>query len=89
MVEHGTRVVGSEATGLGPEVKEDGIGFPVAKGTDGSLVNAGNKESGGTNRVEAVNFDAIRRDVRDVVDGSGSAVQFGSDIMGCDVVRAL
>ena len=39
MVEHGMGVVGSEVAGLGAEVEEDGIRLPVAKSTDGSLVD--------------------------------------------------
>ena len=52
-------VVGSEAAGLGPEIEEDNIGFPEAKGTDCSLVDTRDKESSGTAGVEAVSFDAI------------------------------
>ena len=41
MVEHGMRVVGSEAARLGAEVEEEAIRFPAAESADGSLVNAG------------------------------------------------
>ena len=40
-------------------------------------------------RAEAVSFDAIRRDVSDVVDGASSMPQFGNDVVGCDVVRVM
>ena len=89
MVEHGAGVVGSEAAGLGPKKEEDSIRFPVAKGRDCSLVNTRNKESGGTTRVEAVSFDAIWRDVSDVVDGAGGTLQFSGDVMGHDVMGAM
>ena len=69
------------------EVKKDGVGFPVTKGTpDGSLVNSGDKKSSGTTRTEAVGFDALRRNVGDVVDGGGSAAEFSSDVLGGDIV---
>ena len=54
MLEHGARVVGSEVARLGSEVEEDGIGFPVTKGADGSLVDAGNEEGSSSTRVKAV-----------------------------------
>ena len=86
MVDHGMGVVGSEVAGLGPKIEEDSIGFPVAKSMDCSLVNTRDKESSGTTRAETVSFDVIRRDVSDVVDGASGAPQFGSDVVGCDVM---
>ena len=44
MVEHGARVVGSEAARLGEEVEKDSIGFPAAEGTDSSLVDTRNEK---------------------------------------------
>ena len=61
----------------------------MTKGTDGSLVNARNKEGGAPTGVEAVCFDAVRRDVSDMVDSSGGTAQFGGNIAGSDVVRML
>ena len=73
MLEHSRAgVVGSEAAGLGPKIEEDSIRFSVAKGMDCSLVDTRDKESGSTAGVEAVSFDAIRRDVTDVIDGVSS-----------------
>ena len=60
----------------------------MAKGMDGSLVDTRDKECSGTTGAEAVNFNAIRREVSDVVYGSSGAVQFGIDVMGGDVMRA-
>ena len=55
-----------------------------------SLVDTRDKESGGTiGAPEAVSFNAIRRDVSDVVDSTGGTVQFSCDVMGHDVMRAM
>ena len=59
MLKHGTGVRGGESTGLGAEIKEDQVRLPAAEGADGSLVDAGDKEGGGTPRAEAVGFDAF------------------------------
>ena len=40
MVKHGPGVCGGEAAQLHLETEEDGVGLPVSKGMDGSLVNA-------------------------------------------------
>ena len=89
MVEYGVGVVGGEAAGLDPKIEEDSIRFLVAKGTDCSLVDTGDKGSSGTARAEAVSFNAIRRDVSDMVNSAGSAPQFSSDVTGCDVMGAM
>ena len=89
IVEHGAGVVGSEVARSSPEIEEDSIGFPAAMGMDCSLVGTRDKESGGTARAEAVSFDAIRRDVSDVVDGTSGAQQFGCVVVGHDVMRAM
>ena len=89
MLEHCTGVVGNEAAGLGPKIEEDSIRFPVAKGADRSLVNTRDEESGSTTRVEAVSFDAIRRDVSDVIDGASSVLEFNSNVAGCDVMEVM
>ena len=85
-MEHGMRVVGGEAARLGVEVKKDSIGLPAAEGTDGGLVNAQDEKGGSSTRAEAVGFDAFRRDVGDVVDGSSCAAKFEGDFTGSDVM---
>ena len=87
MLKHGAGVGGGESTRLGVEIKEDRVRLPVAKGADGGFVDAGDKEGGGTPGAEAVGFDAFGGDVGDMVDGGGSPVEFGSNVMGGYVVR--
>jgi hypothetical protein len=86
VVEHVTSVVGSEGAGLGPEVQEDGIGFPAAQGSDGRLVHPRDEESGGPPGAEAVGGDAVGRNVREMLDRGGSGAEFGGDGAGGDVV---
>ena len=74
---------------MGAEIKEDGVRLPVAEGANGSLVNAGDKEGGGAPRPEAVGFNALGRDVGDVVDGGSSMAELSSDVMGSDVVGVV
>ena len=76
-------VAGGESAGLSPKVEEDSISFPAAEGANGGLVHTGDKESSGATGVEAVSFDAIRRD------GTSCVVQFSIDVMGCDIVGAI
>ena len=45
---HFVGVAGSETAGLGAEVEEDGVGLPLAQGLDGSLVDAGDEQGGGS-----------------------------------------
>ena len=59
MLKHGAGVGRGEVAQLGLEIKEDGVRLPVAKGTDGSLVDARDEEGGGTPGPEAVSFDAF------------------------------
>ena len=86
MFEHGAGVGGSKVAWLGAEIEEDRVRLPMSQGTDGSLVNARDEEGGGTPGAEAVGFDAIRRDVSDVVDGGGGTAEFGSDVPGSNIV---
>ena len=88
MLKHGTGVGGGELTQLGVKIKEDGVGLPVAKGMDGCLVDAGDKQGGGTPRMEAVGFDVFGGDVGDVVDSGGGPAEFSGDVPGGDVVGA-
>ena len=60
----------------------------MAEGTDGCLVDAGDKEGGGAPRVEAIGFDAFRGDVGDVVDSGSSPAEFSGDVTGGNVVVA-
>jgi hypothetical protein len=80
MGKHGVSVAGSKMAWLGTEVKEDGIGFPMAKSTNGHFINAGDKEGGGAPRAEAIGFDAVRRNVGERDNGSGGTAQFKRDI---------
>ena len=86
MFKHGAGIGRGKAAQLGPEIKEDGVRLPVAEGTNGSLVNAGDEEGSGAPRPEAVGFNAFRGDVGDMVDSGGSVMEFGSDVVGGDVV---
>ena len=52
------------------------------------MVDARDEKGGSSTRAEAVGFDAFRRDVGDVVDGSSCTVKFRGDLTGSDVVRA-
>ena len=85
MGEHLVSVPGGEAAGLGAEVKEDGVGLPPAQGPDGSLVDAGDEQGGGTTRAEAVGLDLVGRDVGDVLDSGGGSSQGMGDFSGGDV----
>jgi hypothetical protein len=71
------------------EVKEDCVGFPVAKGANGRFIDARDKEGSGTPRAEAVGFDAVRGDVGEVEDSGGSTAQFGSDVAHSDVMGLI
>ena len=87
MGKHGTRVVGSEAAGLGVEInKEDGIGLPVAEGADGSLVNTRDEEGSSSTRAETIGFNAFRRDVSDMVDSGCCTAKFKGDFAGDNVM---
>ena len=86
MVEHVLGVVGSESACLSPQVKEDGIRFPVSEGADGCLVNSGDKQSGGSPGAGAVGCNAGRRDVGDVFDISSSGLKFLSEHGGGELV---
>ena len=59
MSKHVLGVASSETAGLGSEVQEDGIRFPLAQCPDGCLVNTGDKQGGCTSRVEAIGFDLV------------------------------
>ena len=61
----------------------------MTEGVDGSLVDARNKEGGGPTGAEAVCFNAVRRDVSEMVDSGSGMVQFGSNVTGSDVVRMV
>ena len=74
---------------MGAEVKEDSIGFPMAKSANGHFVDAGDKEGGGTPRAEAVGFDAVRRNVGEMEDGSGGTAQFKRDIARGDIIGSI
>ena len=74
---------------MGTEVKEDSVGFPMAKSADSHFIDAGDKEGGGAPGAEAVGFDAIRGDVGEVEDSGGSTAQFRRDVMCGDVVGLI
>ena len=76
MVEHVLRATGSESACLGPQVMEDGIGFPVSESPDGSLVDSGDEQGGGSPRAGTVGSDAGRRDVSDVFNIGSSSSEF-------------
>ena len=82
MGKHLVSIPSGEAAGLGAEVEEDGIGLPPAQGLDGSLVNAGYEQGGGTAGAEAVGLNLVGRDVGDVLDGGGGSSQFVGDFGG-------
>ena len=86
MFKHNPGIGRGKAAGLGAEVKEDGIRLPMAQCMDGSLVDARDKEGSGATRAEAVGFDAVRRDVGDMVDGGSGAAKFGGDVPCGDIV---
>ena len=86
MLKHGAGIGRGKAAQLGLEIKEDGVGLPVAEGANGSLVNTGDEEGGGTPGPEAVGFDAVGGDVGDVVDSGGSTVEGAGDVAGGDIV---
>ena len=74
---------------MGAEVKEDSIGFPTAKSTNGHFVDAGDKEGSGAPGAEAVGFDAVRGNVSEMEDGGGSAAQFKRDIARGNIVGSI
>ena len=87
LLKHGMGIGRGKAAQLGPEIKEDRVRLPVAKGANGSLVDARDEEGGGTPGPEAVGLDAVGGgDVGDMVDGSGSAAEGTSDVAGGDIV---
>ena len=88
MSKHVLGIASSETAGLGSEVQEDGIGFPLAQCPDGCLVNTGDKQGGCTSRVEAIGFNSVRKNVGDVLDSGGSGSQFMGDFGGGDVARS-
>ena len=85
--EHGVGIRGGEMARLSTQVEENGVQLPPAQGVDGGLVNAGDEESGGAARTEAVGFDAVWGDVGDVVNCGSGTLECGGDIAGGDVVR--
>jgi hypothetical protein len=74
---------------LSAEVKEDGVRFPAANSANRRLVDARDKEGGGTPGAEAVGFDTVRGDVGDVENGGGRTAQFGRDVARSDVVGVI
>ena len=86
MLKHGAGVGRGKVAQLGAEIKEDGVRLPAAEGMNGSLVDGRDKEGSGTPRLEAVGFDAFGGNVGDMVDGSSSVAEFGSDVTGGDIV---
>ena len=88
MLEHGAGVGGSEMAWLGVEVEEDGVRLPLSQGANGSLVDARDKEGGGTTGAEAVGFDALWGDVGDMVDHGSCPSEFSGNVLSGDVVRA-
>ena len=59
MGKHVLGVASGKATGLGVEVKENGIQFPAAQGTDGHLVNTRDEQGGCAPRAEAVGLNPV------------------------------
>ena len=79
-------VVCCESAGLSAKVQEDGIGFPVAQGADGGLIDAGYEESGGSSGSEAVGDDSVRRDVSDVLNCGSCCTESSGDVARGDVM---
>ena len=88
MSKHVLGVASSETAGLGSEVQEDGIRFPLAQCPDGCLVNTRDKQGCCASRVEAVGFNSVRRTVGNVLDSGGSGLEFVGDLGGGDVARS-
>ena len=86
MHKHVVGVMGGECACLGAKVQEDGIGLPPSKGLDGSLVNSGDEQGGGSPGVCTVGGDVGRRDVGDVFDIGGSCTKFFCEHGGGDLV---
>ena len=78
--------MGGESACLRAQVKEDGIGLPVSKSPDGSFVDSGDEQGGGSPRVGAVGGDVGRRDVGDVFDIGCSCMEFLGEHGGGDLV---
>ena len=76
MFKHVLGVTGSESACLCVQVKEDGIGLPVSESPDGSLVDSGDEQGGGSPGVGTVCSDVGRRDVSDVFNIGGSSLEF-------------
>ena len=90
MFKHVLGVMGGESACLGAQVKEDGIRFPASKSPDGSLVDSGDEQSGGSPGAGAVGGDAGRRDVSDVFGIGSGCLEFlgehgGGDLVLCSV----
>ena len=86
MFKHGLGIGRGEVAWLSVEIEEDGVRLPMSQGMDGGLVNTGDEEGGGASGAEAVDFDAFRRNVCEVKDGSGGTAEFSGDIVGSDIV---
>ena len=87
MLEHVVRVLGSEGTGLGAQVEEDGIGLPLSESMDGHFIDSRDEHGGGSTRTETVGSDSGQRDdVGDVLDIGGCCLDFLGDDGGGDLV---
>ena len=82
---HVLGVASGETAGLGSEIKEDSIQFPLAQGSDGCLINTGYEQGGCAPRAEAVGLDPVRGDVGNVLDSGSGGSQFMCDFGGGDV----
>ena len=89
VIEHVLGVAGSKAAGLGSEVKENGVQFPVAQGMDGCLVDTGDEQGGCAPRAEAVGFHLVRGNVGDVLNSGSSGSQFVRDLGGGDGAESV
>ena len=90
MGEHVLGVTGGESACLGPQVKEDGIRFPVFESPDGGLVDSRDEQGGGSPGAGAVGSDAGRRDVSDVFNSGSSSSEFlhehgSGDLVLCSI----
>ena len=88
MSKHVLGVASGETAGLGSEVQEDGIGFPLAQCPDGCLVNTRDKQGCCASRVEVVGFNSVGRNVGNVLDSGSSGSQLVGDFSGGDVARS-
>ena len=86
MHEHVVGVTGSESACLGAKVQEDGIGLPPSQGSDGSLVDSGDEQGGGSPGACAIGGDAGRRDVGNVFNIGGGCAKFFCEHGGGDLV---